>query len=155
MNAPQSMPEPVATLGGLEIRRPSRIEGPVRDLLKGKNVCIVSTHASDGSIHSMPVWVDTDGPNVVLNTVRGRAWVRNLDRDPGITCTVVNMGDPAESTEIRGRVVETSTEGASDHVHMLAKKYLDLDEYPFLEDGERMIVRVAPDRLTYTRAQPS
>jgi PPOX class probable F420-dependent enzyme len=139
------------TIGGLLIRRLTAIDQPVRELLESKNYSTVCTVALDGSIHALPTWVDTDGEHVLLNSVDGRAWVRNLEREPRLTCNVINMANPHEFVEIRGRVVDRASDAtATEHIHRLAKKYLDLDEYPWLTPDEpRTLFRVAPERIVH------
>ena len=139
------------TIGGLLIRRLTAIDDAVRDLLQARNYATVCTLAKNGSIHAQPTWVDTDGTVVLLNSVGGRAWVRNLERDPRVTCTIINMANPHEFVEVRGRVIERATDqAATDHIHRLAKKYLDLDEYPWLTPDEpRTLLRIAPERLIH------
>ena len=39
------------------------------ELFRGRNWGTVTTLRADGTPHSTPVWVDTDGENVVFNTV--------------------------------------------------------------------------------------
>jgi PPOX class probable F420-dependent enzyme len=138
------------TVGGLLIRRLTTIDGPVRELLGAKNFCTVCTLTKDGGVHAQPVWVDTDGDNVLLNSVPGRAWVRNLERNPRVTCTVINLQNPYEFVEIRGRVAERTEEGAESHIHRLAKKYLEVEEYPWLSPDEpRILFRVAPEKVIH------
>jgi PPOX class probable F420-dependent enzyme len=133
-------------VGGLSWRRASRLDEAARALLEARNVCVVSTIDARGRIHSIPVWVDTDGINVLLNSVEGRAWVRNLERDPRVTCTIVQDGNPYEFVEIRGRVAARSQAGAEAHIHRLARKYLDLDAYPWLRpEDRRVLITIAPD----------
>jgi PPOX class probable F420-dependent enzyme len=129
------------------------IEDAVQALLKAKNFCHVGTVRADGTPHIVPVWVDTDGEHVVLNSAEGRVWVRNVDRDPRVTCTVMNMANPYEFVEIRGRVAERTREGADDHIDAMAKKYLDADSYPFRTPTEqRIILRIAPERVRHNSA---
>jgi PPOX class probable F420-dependent enzyme len=124
------------------------IEGRSEELLKGKNFCTVATLRSDGTVQAAPVWVDTQDGLAVLNTAEGRAWPKNLERDPHVTLTVQNMENPYEYVEIRGKVAERTREGADEHIDAMAKKYLDQDSYPFRQPGEqRVIIRVAPDHL--------
>src|SRR5205807_10348903 len=111
-----------------------------------KNFCIVSTVRSDGGVHAVPVWVDVQDGRPVLNTAEGRAWPRNLERDPRITLTVANAENPYEYLEVRGRVGERTHEGADLHIDALAKKYMDADEYPLRQPGEqRVIIRIEPE----------
>ena len=48
------------------------------ELFRGKNWGTVVTLREDGSPHSTPVWIDTDGENVIFNTAIGRAKERHL-----------------------------------------------------------------------------
>lgn len=122
------------------------IEGRSQELLQAKNFCNVSTIRSDGSVHTAPVWVDLQDGRPVLNTAEGRAWPRNLERDPRVTLTIQNMDNPYEYLSIRGRVAERTQEGADEHIDALAKKYLGQDSYPFRQPGEqRVIIRVDPE----------
>lgn len=125
-----------------------RIEGRAEELLRGRNFCHVSTLRRDGSVHTAPVWVDVQDGQAVLNTAEGRAWPRNLERDPRVTLTVQNMENPYEYLEVRGRVAERSHAGADEHIDALAKKYMGVDEYPLRQPGEqRVILRVAPEHV--------
>jgi len=124
------------------------IEGKAEELLRGKNFCHVATLRRDGSVQSAPVWVDVQDGRPVLNTAEGRAWPRNLERDPRVTLTVQNMENPYEYVEIRGRVAERTHDGADEHIDAMAKKYLGKDEYPFRQPGEeRVIIRVQPEAV--------
>lgn len=125
------------------------IEGRSEELLQAKNFCLVSTIRPDGSVHAAPVWVDLQDGRPVLNTAEGRAWPRNLERDPRVTLTVQNMENPYEYLSIRGRVAERTRDGADAHIDAMAKKYLGQDKYPFRRPGEvRVIYKVAPERST-------
>jgi PPOX class probable F420-dependent enzyme len=124
----------------------TRIEGRAEELLRGRNFAHVGTLRADGSVQVSPTWVDLQDGRVALNTAEGRAWPRNLERDPRITLEVQNFENPYEYLEIRGRVAERTHEGADEHIDLLAKKYLDVDKYPMRQPGEqRVIIRVEPD----------
>jgi hypothetical protein len=63
------------------------------------------------------------------------------------------MENPYEYVEIRGRVVDQTTEGADEHINSLAKKYLGQDEYPYRQPGEqRVIIRIEPEHVHLTAA---
>jgi PPOX class probable F420-dependent enzyme len=125
-----------------------QIDGRAEELLKAKNFCHVSTLRSDGSVHTAPVWVDVQDGRPVLNTAEGRAWPRNLERDPRVTLTVQNLENPYEYVEVRGRVAERTHDGADAHIDSLAKKYMGVEEYPLRQPGEqRVILRVEPEHV--------
>jgi PPOX class probable F420-dependent enzyme len=124
------------------------IEGRSEELLRGKNFCHVATLRPDGSVHGVPVWVDVEDGRVVLNTAKGRAWPRNLERDPRVTLTVQNMENPYEYLAIRGRAEAPTTDGADANIDALAKKYMGVEEYPMRQPGEqRIIIRVEPEHV--------
>lgn len=93
-----------------------------------------------------PVWVDFDGTHVVINTARGRAKVRRLDRNPKVAINILDPDNPYRYLEIKGRVVDVTEKGAAEHIDKLAKKYLGKDKYPFAQPGEvRVMYRIAPE----------
>jgi PPOX class probable F420-dependent enzyme len=125
------------------------IDGHAEELLKAKNFCVVSTLREDGSVLATPVWVDVQDGRPVLNTAEGRAWPRNLERDPRVTLTVQNSENPYEYVSIRGTVAERTHDGADAHIDAMAKKYMDADSYPLRQPGEqRLIIRVQPEHTT-------
>jgi PPOX class probable F420-dependent enzyme len=127
------------------------IDGRAEELLRGKNFANVATLRHDGSVQVSPVWVDVQDGKAVVNSAKGRAWPRNLDREPRVTVAVQNSENPYEYVEIRGRVVEQTTDGADEHIDSLAKKYLGKDEYPYRQPGEqRVIIRIEPEHVHLT-----
>ncbi len=126
------------------------IEGRAKELLEQPNFTHLSTQREDGSIHGVVVWQHVEDGKVALNSSEGRAWPANVRRDPRVTITVHNNENPYEYVEIRGRVVEDTHDGAKEHIDALAKKYMDKDEYPFLQPGEQRIkFLVEPDRVRH------
>jgi PPOX class probable F420-dependent enzyme len=124
------------------------IDGRAEELLRAKNFCHVATLRSDGSVQVAPVWVDVKDGLPAVNTAEGRAWPRNLERDPRVTLTVQNMDNPYEYVEIRGRVADRTHEGADEHIDSLAMKYLGLDSYPYRQpDEQRVILTVEPEHV--------
>lgn len=104
----------------------------------------VATVMPDGTPQSTPVWIDTDGTNLLFNTAKGRVKHRNLLDNPAVAISFVDDENPYRMIEIRGRA-EMTEEGADQHIDALAKKYLGQDTYPFRQPGEeRIIVRVRP-----------
>jgi PPOX class probable F420-dependent enzyme len=64
-------------------------------LLRQPSPCFVATLMPDGSPQLTQTWVDTDGTNVLINTVAGYQKVRNLERDARIA---LNVADPDDVT---------------------------------------------------------
>jgi PPOX class probable F420-dependent enzyme len=119
-----------------------------RELLSAPNFCHVSTVREDGTIATVPVWVDVEGDTVVLNTETHRAWPKNLRRTGHTTLTVLNSENPYEYLTLTGHVAEETEDGAMEHIDAMAKKYIGQDSYPFHKEGDvRVIFRIAPDRV--------
>jgi PPOX class probable F420-dependent enzyme len=118
------------------------------ELLRGKNWGTVVTLRGDGSPHATPVWIDTDGENVLFNTAIGRAKERHLRNDPRVAVTVMPADDPQSGYVSVTGTAELTEEGANDHIDRMAKKYLDQEKYPYLQPGEkRVVVTVKPDKV--------
>lgn len=120
----------------------------VRQLLLAPNLGFLATRMPDGSPQVTPVWIDTDGTYILVNTAEGRQKPRNLRRDPRVALAVVDRQHPYRYAQIRGRVVALTPEGAEEHIDKLARKYLGQDRYPFRQPGERrLLVKIQPEHL--------
>jgi len=118
------------------------------DILGKPAFAHLSTIMSDGSPQASAVWVDTDGPLIVVNSAEGRLKDRNIRRDPRVAVSVTDPENPYRSLMIRGRVSKITNEGADAHIDKLAKKYMGVDEYPFrTADEVRVIYYIEPERV--------
>ena len=74
------------------------------------------------------MWVDADDEHLLLNTEVHRQKFKNVRRDPRITVTVWDAGNPYEYGELRGQVVDTVTgPEARAHIDQLSQKYTGHD----------------------------
>ena len=123
----------------------------LQQLLREPSYCQLATLMLDGSPQLTEVWVDTDGQHILINTAEGRQKVRNVRRDPRVA---VNVFDPTNAwriAEIRGRVVEVTTEGADELIDQLAAKYLGQERYPFRQPDEiRVTLKIAAEKIHAT-----
>lgn len=123
----------------------------VRELLEDPNYAVVSTLNADGSMHDTIIWISAEDGAVAINSSSDRIWPRNLDRDSRVTVLVFESGNPYHYVEIRGQATATS-EGALEHINALAKKYMDQDEYPYLQPGEvRVKFVIRPDHIRHVK----
>ena len=99
------------------------IPDDVLALLRGPCLCYVATTMPDGSPQLTQVWADTDGEHVVLNIVAGSQKERNLRRDPRVAVAISDAANPTRYVQIRGSVLEMTTEGGADHIEALAQQY--------------------------------
>jgi PPOX class probable F420-dependent enzyme len=120
------------------------------DLFEKKAFANLVTLMADGSPQVTPVWVDFDGARVIINSARGRQKDRNIKRNPSVALAISDPGNPYRYLEVRGRVVEITEDGASEHIDRMAKKYLGVDKYPGRAPGEvRVLYRIEPLHVTF------
>jgi PPOX class probable F420-dependent enzyme len=115
-------------------------------LLNEPNLAHLATIDDDGTPHVTPVWVDTDGENILFNTATGRVKYNNVIRNPAVAISVVDKKDDYRTLWVKG-TAELVEEGADAHIDRLAKKYLGVDSYPWRKATEqRVIVRIRPTK---------
>jgi PPOX class probable F420-dependent enzyme len=118
-----------------------------RRLFERPNHAVLGTLRPDGGIQVTPVWVELEDDRVVVNSARGRAKVRNLERDPRATVTVMDAVDWERWVGVEGRMVEITEEGAVEHADVVARHYTGK---PFRElaPGEvRVRIVIEPERV--------
>lgn len=118
-------------------------------LLKGKSFAFLATVNEDGSPQVTPLWADTDGKNVILNTAVGRAKERNVRRDPRVAVSLHDESNPYVRVSLDGKVVKTVTgKKADDHIDFLSAKYTGNKKYTKSSPSEkRVILVIQPTRI--------
>ena len=119
------------------------------DLLRRPSPCFVATLMPDGAPQMTQTWVDTDGTNILINTVAGFQKVRNMERDARVALNVADPGDVSRYYAVRGRVLSITPDGAADSIEQLAQKYLG-GPYPWFggRDQVRLLVTIEADRIS-------
>jgi PPOX class probable F420-dependent enzyme len=127
---------------------PDKLSDKARTLIARPVLATLATVAADGGPQVTPLWIEADGNDLVVNTARGRAKARNVERDQRVAVSVIDPDDPYNVVVVRGTAVEVTTDGADAHIDHLAKKYLGVDEYPMRQPGEvRLKIRIRTDRI--------
>lgn len=119
-----------------------------RKIFSKKAFVHLATRMKDGSPQVSPVWVDTDGDYIVVNSAKGRLKDRNMRADPRVALSVTDPDDPYIAILVRGRVAKITEEGADAHIDKMAKKYLGQDQYPYRTSDEvRVLYYIEPERV--------
>jgi PPOX class probable F420-dependent enzyme len=111
------------------------------------NVGIVAVLREDGSAHQTVVWVDYEDEHVLLNLNNFRAKLDHLRNDPRVSLLVIDRADSHRWLGLEGHVVEITTEGAYEHIVRQSVVYFGRNSYPLGEGEERVLVRIALDRV--------
>jgi len=119
------------------------------DLFRQPAFAALATIMPDGSPQATPVWCDFDGERVIVNSAKGRVKDRNMRRNPHVALAIVDPKNPYRYLEVRGKVTEITEEGASAHIDKMAKKYMNVDTYPFRAPDEvRVLYKIMPERIS-------
>lgn len=107
----------------------------------------LATLFPDGAPQVTPVWFEYDGTHIIINTARGRAKDKNMQRDARVSLAVSDPENPYRYIQLRGKVVEMTEQDGDAVIDRLAKKYMGVDSYPFRREGEvRVTVKILPQR---------
>lgn len=95
------------------------------DLLKDetKAFLFLATTMTDGSPQVTPIWFNSDGHFIFINSAKGRVKDRNMRQRPQVAVLIMNLAQPQRYLQIRGRVVKIEEEGALEHINTLSLKY--------------------------------
>jgi PPOX class probable F420-dependent enzyme len=116
------------------------------DLFEKRAFGFLATLMPDGSPQVTPVWVDYDGEHVLINSAIGRQKDENIARDPRVAVAIMDPDNAYRYLQIRGRVVEATTEGADAHINKMAYKYQGRELYKRgSPDEQRVIYKIQPE----------
>lgn len=111
------------------------------DLLKDENKAFLylTTLMPDGSPQVTPVWFNTDGEYILINTAKGRIKDKNMRARPNVALCIQDPTNPYRYIQVHGKVVEYTTDGADDHIDKLTLKYRGIPKYPSRQPGEQRV----------------
>jgi PPOX class probable F420-dependent enzyme len=121
------------------------------DLIKDemKAFACLATLMKDGSPQLTPIWFNTDGTHILINSAVGRVKDRNMRRNPRVALVIIDPNDPYRYIQIRGKVVEITTQGAREHIDRLSKKYTGRDKYTSGSTDEiRVTYKILPESIS-------
>jgi PPOX class probable F420-dependent enzyme len=117
-----------------------------RRLLDARNFATVATLGPDGQPQSSVVWIDRDGDTVVFSLTNDKQKARNLARDPRVSVSVFDLGNPYHSVEIRGtaKLIEDPERSLPER---LSRKYLGESPPPEPADIVRLVAKITPSKV--------
>jgi PPOX class probable F420-dependent enzyme len=115
------------------------------DLIKDetKAYLYLATTMPDGSPQVTPIWFNTDGEHILINTNEGRVKDRNMKARPKVAMVVQDPSTPYRYLQIRGEVAEYVREGADEHINQLSLKY-DNKPWTYREGQKRILYKIKP-----------
>jgi PPOX class probable F420-dependent enzyme len=115
------------------------------DLLKDETraYLFLATIMPDGSPQVTPVWFNTDGEYILINTNEGRTKDRNMKARPKVAMVIQDPSNPYRYLQIRGEVAAYTRYGADEHINQLSLKY-DHKPWPYRPGQRRIIYKIRP-----------
>lgn len=102
----------------------------------------------NGSPQVTPLWIDTDGTNIFINTEQNRLKAKNMRRNPNVAISVVDPQDNYNTLWIQGTVIDMDAKNGQTHIDTFAKKYLGKDKYTNSRPGDvRVKITIRPDKV--------
>ena len=118
------------------------------DILDKPAFAHLSTLMPDGGPQVSPVWIDTEGKWLIVNSATGRVKDKNMRRDPRVALSIQDPENPYRTLMIRGTVTKITTDDAANHIDRMAKKYMGVDKYPYHQPGdERVLYYIEPNSV--------
>ena len=117
-------------------------------LIDGKNFGNLAFVTPSGEPHVSPVWVDRDGDIILINAAEFRVKVKSLKENQKVMLSITDQKNPYDRVLIRGHVVKMTKDGALDHNNRLSVKYLGTKDDPDRPAGDRVMIKIQPDKIT-------
>jgi PPOX class probable F420-dependent enzyme len=130
-------------------RMGQRLPETVRALADASTYVTLATVRPDGAPRLTVLWIERDGDDLLLSTVRGRAKERDIARDPRVGLMFLDQRNPYAYVEVRGTATLTD-EGGRDLIDRLAVKYTGEPYKWDSPDAVRVVIRITPDRVLTT-----
>jgi PPOX class probable F420-dependent enzyme len=120
-----------------------------RDLIddEARAYAYLATVMADGSPQVTPIWFNTDGKLILINSAKGRTKDRNMRARPRVALLIADPSDPLRYVQVRGRVTSITEEGALDHISMLSMKYQGKPWVP-VSGQTRVIYGLLPEQVS-------
>ena len=124
------------------------IPDEVLAILDAPEFATMATINPNGYPHLSVVWVERDGNDLLVSTIKGRRKYLNMERDPKVTLLVYPKDDPYTYVEVRGTVSLTE-EGGRELIDRLNQQYTGTERF-LGDDGTdhvRIVCRITPDKV--------
>lgn len=108
-----------------------------------KAFLFLATANADGTPQVTPIWFDTDGEYILVNTNEGRIKDRNMKARPKVAMVIQDPTTPYRYLGVRGVVESHTTEGADEHINKLSLKY-DGKPWTYRQGQKRIIFKIKP-----------
>ena len=126
------------------------LSSDIKSLIDRPNFAHLATLMSDGSPQSVPVWVGREDDCVLICTGESSLKARNTIRDPRVALSLIDLHNPYEEMQLRGRVVERRPDRDFRYMDPISQKYTG-KPFPFRNPEGRVALVIEFDKAKYTQ----
>jgi len=129
---------------------PIPLSSQIRVLVDGPNFAHLATLMPDGSPQSVPVWVGREGDLILICTGAGSLKAKNTRRDPRVALSIIDVHDPYQEAQLRGRVVERRPDGDFTYMDAISHEYTGAP-FPSRSPEGRVALVIEIEKARYTK----
>ena len=126
------------------------LQPEIRELLDRPNFVHFTTLLPDGSPVNATVWVGLEDDRILIGTGEGSLKAKNVRRDPRVSLSVIDMENPYEEAQLRGRVVEIRDDTSFKIMDAISHKYTG-KPFPFRNPQGRIAIVIEVEKARYTK----
>ncbi len=126
------------------------LSNDIKSLIDRPNFAHLASLMSDGSPQSVPVWVGRENDSVLICTGESSLKARNTLRDHRVALSVIDLHNPYEEVQLRGRVVERRPDRDFHFMDLISQKYTG-KPFPFRNPEGRVALVIEFDKAKYTK----
>lgn len=122
----------------------------IKALLDKPNFAHLATLMTDGSPHSVPVWLGREGDLLLICTGESSLKGKNTRRDPRVAISLIDLQDPYREAQLRGRVIERRPDPDLKYMDPISHKYTG-KPFPFRNPEARVALVIEIEKARYTK----
>ena len=117
-------------------------------MLDAPEFAIIATTNPNGFPQQSVVWVERDGNDLLVSTIKGRRKYLNMLADPKVSVLVYPKDNPYSYVEVRGTVTMVE-EGGRELIDRLNEAYTGTGRYKGDDgtDNVRVVCRITPEKV--------
>ena len=116
-----------------------------KDLLEdqARALAYLATLMPNGTPQLTPLWFNSDGRYILINSARGRVKDKNMRSRRAVALVIQDRNVDTRYIQVRGLVEEITEDGALEHIDLLSMKYKKKHWTP-VEGQIRVIYKILP-----------
>lgn len=110
---------------------------------------VIAVKRPSGAVTVTPVWFEYRDGYFWLNSATGRRWATHLQKNGEVDMLLLDPKNMFRWLKVRGRLAETTTQGADEHIDRLSLRYTGNPKYQNRQPGEqRITLKVEPGSIS-------